>query len=29
LDGSFRTIRVEVRPKDLKVRARRGYFATP
>jgi VWFA-related protein len=29
MDGSFRTIRVEVRPKGLKVRARKGYYATP
>jgi VWFA-related protein len=28
-DGAFRNIRVEVAPKGLKVRARKGYFAVP
>lgn len=29
MDGSFRAIRVEVRQKGLRVRARKGYYATP
>ncbi len=29
MDGSFRNIRVEVLPKGLKVRSRKGYFAIP
>ncbi|HEV8129614.1 MAG TPA: VWA domain-containing protein [Acidobacteriota bacterium] len=29
MDGAFRNIRVEVVPKGLKVRARKGYFALP
>ena len=29
LDGKFRQLRVEVKPKDLKVRHRRGYYAVP
>jgi VWFA-related protein len=28
-DGSFRSIKVEVRVPDARVRARKGYFATP
>jgi len=29
LDGKFRKLRVEVRPKDLRVRHRLGYYAVP
>jgi Ca-activated chloride channel family protein len=29
LDGKFRKLRVEVRPKDLRVRHRVGYYAVP